>query len=560
METRELRRDRRYKNNETGVSSLHPLVSEWSQTVINNGGFTPTQKTQQSLNMFINDLVESELFNKMYSINCIVPDNLTASLTPLLRYNGFEIWQNNGFVESDLTVDGLKGNGTNKWIDTGIIPYGIITSNEPSLGMTIYTFGDKTELGLNYIDAYATSDGNFGIWQQTDNKKYFDGFDQNTSNGRMSSYGNSVHGYISANRGTLGSGVTQAMYWANPIVGHITAQSSSNSTLNAPPTGRIYLYVQNNDKTLSGPYSPKRYSFFAIHSSLTSQESYKFYNIIQKLRKSLGGGYIRDTAGEEWASRVVYYSGTQPSASTVSAMQTFYDGLIEKNLLNKIYSANLFAPENLTASLIPIVRKFGYEMWTNNGFTSSSISINGLKGNGSAYLKTGVLPSIIYNSNASGGFTIYNSSDNSQAATYNIGTSDGAGQQITLYLSNAGATDYWDCYDNTNGNGRIFGPTTASFLGYTSANTGLLTESIRRAIYIANSTNSHRTIVSGTTAASGIIPTGEVFVFTIGPGAPSPTTMRYSFVAIHDGLTPSESSDLYDLVQAARITIGGGYV
>jgi hypothetical protein len=57
------------------------------------------------------------------------------------------------------------------------------------------------------------------------------------------------------------------------------------------PTCEIYVFALNVNNSPAGP-SRNRLSFAAIHQGLSSSESLAFYNLIQALRTSLGGGYI----------------------------------------------------------------------------------------------------------------------------------------------------------------------------------------------------------------------------------------------------------------------------
>ena len=84
-------------------------------------------------------------------------------------------------------------------------------------------------------------------------------------------------------------------------------------------------------------------------------------------------------------------------------------------------------------------------------------------------------------------------------------------------------------------------------------------------MFFANSTYPH--IQIGTTATgtmSQVKQAVPVYLFTTyvidSDGTYGNTNSRISFAALHDGLTASESSALYNLVQTMRTSLGGGYV
>ena len=86
------------------------VVASWAERVVINGGVKPLQSTIDTLYTFYNGLVSAGLADKMIAVNCFVPDNLIAAITPLIVHpevGGFDPWTNVGFVAGDLSPAGL---------------------------------------------------------------------------------------------------------------------------------------------------------------------------------------------------------------------------------------------------------------------------------------------------------------------------------------------------------------------------------------------------------------------------------------------------------------------
>src|SRR5688572_20820326 len=95
------------------------LITDWSTRVIANGGTIPSQSTIKCMENLRVTLIAQGITNKIYSLCVMVPDSVIAAATPLFIHKGYPMWTNN-FVSGDLTVEGLKGDGTSKAMDTGV--------------------------------------------------------------------------------------------------------------------------------------------------------------------------------------------------------------------------------------------------------------------------------------------------------------------------------------------------------------------------------------------------------------------------------------------------------
>lgn len=264
----------------TPPPSHTPEVTDWLARVAAAGGATPSEATANALDDFIAEIAAIQ--SKMINVNPIVPDNLIAAGTPLIKVYGHNTWTNMGFVSGDLSINGITGD-TSSYFKTGVIPSTHLGAQ--NAGITAYMY---TNSSTGYDDN--------GVWDNssTASMRWFSCIGTNVVfdcwsdavNGRMSGPLASFQGYISSNRRTS---VLGNIWRANSVTAH-SQVAAVNNTAGSAPTREIYTFASNN---LNSPYSPtaKQMSFIAIHLGLTITESATFYSAIQNLRVLLGGGY-----------------------------------------------------------------------------------------------------------------------------------------------------------------------------------------------------------------------------------------------------------------------------
>lgn len=97
---------------------LHPVAVNWGFRILKNGGTFPRGTNLVATSNFLEKI--DPFLNQIYALNPFLPESLTASLTPLVVGPGNDPWINHNFVAGDLTVNGLQGNASNKYLDTGL--------------------------------------------------------------------------------------------------------------------------------------------------------------------------------------------------------------------------------------------------------------------------------------------------------------------------------------------------------------------------------------------------------------------------------------------------------
>ena len=131
------------------------VATDWTNQVVANGGAAPAVATWAAMANFTDSLITNlYLSPKMSSVNAIAADSLIAAQTPLLRGVRSEALSNNhNFVSGDLTVNGLKGNASNKYLKVRIspVPSSEVRTQEDSR-MYVYTTANEAASEIQMVN------------------------------------------------------------------------------------------------------------------------------------------------------------------------------------------------------------------------------------------------------------------------------------------------------------------------------------------------------------------------------------------------------------------------
>lgn len=267
----------------TSGACQHDTVDNWALRVVANGGAAPSQVTLTALCEFMVGMDAAGLTPKMEAVNCLVPDNIIAAKTPLIVGTGNDPWADVGpaFVAADLNVNGLISSGANA-LDTGVVPNASILT-DTSAALTVYNMTAQNEDasdigcfdGVNAVRIIISNLGGFAALNCWD-----------FAGGAFVALNPLWSGFMSGNRIAANS---VDIYLANSFT-PFASLIHGVTTGGARPTNSIYFYAWN----FGGIQNPntRRFSFAAIHQGLTFAECQAFYNLIQTLRTSLGGGFV----------------------------------------------------------------------------------------------------------------------------------------------------------------------------------------------------------------------------------------------------------------------------
>ena len=200
--------------------------------------------------------------------------------------NGHSPFINHNFVTADLTVDGIIGNFSDKFMDTGFVSDDHWADFDSS-GLSIYESDETANLINEETDIGVEGGGDISLtWYQVIAAQSFG------RDGALSSVAFAqpdAPAFYTMNRT---SDAMMTLHRANSIIPF--AQLDTDATGEAGtllPTNPIYFMALNSgggDINDSG----KRISFMAIHEGLTATESQDLFNSVQDLRIALGGGFV----------------------------------------------------------------------------------------------------------------------------------------------------------------------------------------------------------------------------------------------------------------------------
>jgi hypothetical protein len=274
--------------------------------------------------------------------------------------------------------------------------------------------------------------------------------------------------------------------------------------------------------------------------------------------KTASYGLIFGTTGNTWSNNVVVNGGVAPSSNSIWAVDQFWSGCHADGIDTAAIAVNIFAPDNLTACLTPIIYNSGSQPWVNHNFVSGDLGGNGLTGNGSTkYLDTGVNASTSGLVSTEGCIGVYVHTLNSASTGTDIGNIVGSPSFLLIAnYNNSGLTHIFDCYGQTSGSGRLI-DSSATQNGFYIGNRTAANSQI---LYVANSSNPNLVTVlsssgSGTTPPnSTLLP---VFALNLNGSISQFANSTISLVWISHGLSTPQS--LYNRSQSLRIALGGGY-
>lgn len=263
----------------TGKIQLYDsVVTDWAQRAVNNGSTAPTTGTKNALNDFILGLKNDGLFSQMIAVNCIVPDHISASLTPLIHNSGSDPWTPIASLPT-LSTAGIFAGVSGGNVSTGIDANAICTTSDMGLSIIVnYASGaPQLAFGGGTAAIYGTSAPNYQVGS-------YGGWSFGT--GADPGFNTGDYGYFSANRTATNAA---ALYIANRTFGHVTYATTTGTSGAIPGAGNI-IQFPNSNNTPAGISVNVNASFVAIHHGLTAAQSANLFKNAAWCRRALGGG------------------------------------------------------------------------------------------------------------------------------------------------------------------------------------------------------------------------------------------------------------------------------
>jgi len=529
--------------------------SSWAARVVANGGAMPSASTIACMENLRLTLISQGLTNKLISLCVFVPDSLIAATTPLIFHAGSGLWTNNGpFVSGDLNISGLLGDGISKCLDTGILGTQAVDPNSGSCGLTLLigdtsTNGTGATMGIRNSPAAGALILAMHVSQGGAPGSAFYPRLVSSTLGVLTNDLSRV-GYVSGNVLTNNTVATNTvLYVASPLESHklLAISASHNSGGVIPPTNTLSVFAWKLTGT-NTDFAPVRLSVAAVHYGYSQTESSNLWWALKTCRECLGGG--SGDPVHEWNRRIVAAGGANISTTTSNASRTFLSGLDTDSLLYKMVMVNPYHPSGLTAARTPIIWRAGHSTWTNVAFGETNLTVNGLTGNGTTkYLGTGIVPNVVNIggfTDTSAGLSVLMYNVPADANMFNVGVSGSAANSIFAIGNQVGNLVFY-CWIFTTVNTDFVTRAEPSdgWEGYLSGNR--TAANAIRLDWVTNQVHNVATNATGATASNNNTLT-NLFAHALAGGNSSPANFSdqtVSFLAVHSGLTQTESSNFW---------------
>lgn len=273
------------------VQEVSGRVCDWAHRVIANGAGVTAQATRIAMNTFDLAIVAGALDSHIYTLSTVVPDSLTASLTPLYKAQGSDPYSGD-WAASGSTV-GIGANGwtfpsANSGVGTGAIPSNFFTTGNG--GVSFYAYNNTSDASIpsagasvnaaaNQMQSYCNQAGTF----------FQSMFAQDAAFLGVALPSNPFTGYLSANRVST---TDIRLFGANSTTAHgQIGATNANANAATPPTVAFTVFDVNNNGAPTAGTTGKTFSYFSLHDGFTQAQSLAEFNAVQTLRTALGGGF-----------------------------------------------------------------------------------------------------------------------------------------------------------------------------------------------------------------------------------------------------------------------------
>jgi hypothetical protein len=265
-----------------------------------------------------------------------------------------------------------------------------------------------------------------------------------------------------------------------------------------------------------------------------------------------------------WLSAVAANGGAAPSASTVTALNAFVTALETASIKDKMIIVNPIVPDSDIAARTPLIKGPGHALWIDSGVDSPTIGVNGAECAGkTCRWEVGAGPQELgWNPGMQDAGVIAYHYANGTGTGYVTGcNTGGVSGKIQLYNKTI-LNRFQAVWGNLSFGYINWLASPTSFFGYVG--TFNVTGANGMKMYVASSTKAHTLAAQDT--ASGIVDNTTIDFYALCNNDNDNVTVQQpfkgtvSFLAYTKNLTESESSDLYDAIQALRTGLGGGAI
>jgi len=274
-------------------TGFHPEAQAWRNAVIANGG-TVSGSTLTAVSNFCRSIDAAGIRSRFYRLNLFCGTGLSAALVPLYRGQsrtgtqfGDTTDTNNGpFVSGDYvetgSTGGLNGNGTSKFLATGLNPFdagmvetdfhtsGYFRESINTSGVFIGCVNSAAQRGVIFHPAFQT----LGMYVR------FGGLvNSGIENGTLSARS----GFLLGVRRPGGAGFRNG---ANINATSVTTGSLAWNASSASPA--LFVFNRNDQQAVpSNQYFAGRSQAYSIGLSMTDQQAADFHTAMQAFQTAL---------------------------------------------------------------------------------------------------------------------------------------------------------------------------------------------------------------------------------------------------------------------------------
>lgn len=238
------------------------------------GTYSPTTKV--AVNAFVVSAKANGYWDKLTRINLFCGDNLAACLVPLKVGGGSATDTNNNFVAGDYSeATGLTGNGTTKYLNTGLLA-SALTANDTHLAVYNRTSGAVG--GGHHIGALSGGNTFFFLSPFTDGTVYSDEY--NGTTGRVTAAVSGITGFVIGTRTTATSHV---------IYRNGTSAASNGTSGGTLPAFSFFVFASNSGGSPTG-FVSHNLAGYSIGTGLTAGNVTSYNTDLELFQDALGRG------------------------------------------------------------------------------------------------------------------------------------------------------------------------------------------------------------------------------------------------------------------------------
>jgi hypothetical protein len=264
------------------IVSLHPEAVAWRDAVVDNGG-SVSGATLAAVSDFCTAIDAAGIRDRFYRLNLFAGTGINAALVPLYRgpsrtgtqYGNATDTNNGPFVSGDYAETGasggLKGNGTSKYLDTGLPMNYPATNGDRHLGIYKTLLATQTAASIAAVDS-ASPLTLYQLLRLSTQIQYFSG--GNTTNAVQTDAVGHWLAMGTVNKSLYLNGVEQV------------SNSTGSDTVNTA-TRSFYVFARNDSGT-TNIYSNERQAAYSIGSSMNATQAAGFYTAMQAFQTALG--------------------------------------------------------------------------------------------------------------------------------------------------------------------------------------------------------------------------------------------------------------------------------